>query len=105
MTTALDLDLDEVFTRSRRGDDWATRVLEDALDALGVALGPWLARFEATVLAVGGGMTGSWDLVRPPLCHGLIKAGGRTDIEVVPSGNSEWSWLVGAASYAWPAPP
>lgn len=104
VTRSPGLDLDELFTRSRRGDDWATRVLEDALYALGGALAPWLARFEATVVAVGGGMTGSWDLAGPPLCRGLISAGARTDLKVLPSASSERSSLVGAASYTRLAP-
>jgi hypothetical protein len=39
------------------------------------AAGPCaLARFEASVLVVGGSMAGSWDLVRPPLLGALLRA-------------------------------
>ena len=77
------LDVHDVFDRSRGGDDWATRVLEVVFRALGSALAPWFTRFHATAVAFGGAMTGSWDLILPPLRHGLITAGARSDIELV----------------------
>ena len=92
----------DVFERSRRGDDWATQVLEDAFRALGGALAPWFTRFEATAVAFGGAMTGSWDLILPPLRRGLITAGARLDIALLPSADTERSALVGAATYAHP---
>ena len=48
--------------RSRRRGRRA--VFDDAFDALGRGLGPWLARFEATMLAVGGSIAGSWTCSR-----------------------------------------
>ncbi len=98
------LDLEDIFDRGRQGDDWARRVLDEALHALGVALAPWLERFKATVVAVGGGMIGSWDLVRPPLCEGLRAGGVSKHLEVLRSADSERSSLVGAASSAGSAP-
>ncbi|MDQ6937319.1 MAG: ROK family protein [Actinomycetota bacterium] len=97
-----DLDVRDVFARSRRGDVWAARVLNDAFQALGTALTPWLARFQATVLVVGGSMSGSWDLVRPALERGLS---AQTDPEValVRSADPMGSVLVGAALGAPPA--
>ncbi len=98
------LDLQDIFDRGRQGDDWARRVLDEALHALGVALAPWLERFKATVVAVGGGMTGSWDLVRPPFCEGLRVGSVSKHLEVPRSADSERSSLVGAASSAGSAP-
>lgn len=96
------LDVHDVFDRSRGGDEWATQVLEDAFRALGGALAPWFTRFQATTVAFGGAMTGSWDLVLPPLRSGLTTAGARIDIELLPSADTERSALVGAATYAHP---
>ena len=102
VTNAPGLDVHDIFDRSRAGDDWATQVLEDAFCALGGALAPWFTRFEATAVAFGGAMTGSWDLILPPLRRGLITAGARLDIALLPSADTERSALVGAATYAHP---
>ena len=45
-------------------------------------------------------MTGSWDLILPPLRRGLITAGARIDIELLPSADTERSAPVGAATSA-----
>jgi glucokinase len=102
VTSAPGLDVHDVFARSRGGDDWATQVLEDTFRALGSALAPWFTRFHATAVAFGGAMTGSWDLILPPLRQGLLAAGARTDIELVPSADTELSALIGAATFAHP---
>ena len=47
-------------------------------------------------------MTGSWDLILPPLRSGLTAAGARIDIELLPSADTERSALVGAATSAHP---
>lgn len=104
VTTSAGLDVHDVFDRSRRGDQWARSVLDDAFDALGVALAPWLVRFGATVVAVGGAMTGSWDLIRPPLSRGLVAGEAGTDIDLRPSADTELSALVGAATFERPVP-
>jgi glucokinase len=52
-------DVLDVAMLARTGDRRATQVFDDAFAALGLALAPWLARFEATVLVVGGSMAGS----------------------------------------------
>jgi glucokinase len=97
------LDVREVFGRSRTGDAWATHVTQEAFSALGAALAPWFTRFGATTVAFGGAMTGSWDLIHPPLRHGLATAGAPADLELLPSANTERSALVGAATHAHPA--
>jgi glucokinase len=94
------LDVRDVFEASRAGDDWATQVVEDAFRALGGALAPWLTRFEATAVAFGGAMTGSWGLILPPLRRGLTQTGARADLELLRSADTETSALVGAAFYS-----
>lgn len=98
------LDVRDVFDRSRQGDGWATHVILAAFRALGGALAPWLTRFDATAVAFGGGMTGSWDLILPPLRRGLTAGGAPGDIVLLPSADTERSGLVGAAICAHPVP-
>lgn len=101
LSATAELDVREIFTRSRGGDDWATQVLNDAFQALGTALAPWMARFQATVLVVGGSMTGSWDLIRPALERGLSAETG-FELALLRSADPERSALVGAAFSASP---
>jgi glucokinase len=102
VTHTAGLDVRDVFDRSRAGDEWATQVLEDAFRALGGALAPWFTRFQATTIAFGGAMIGSWDLILPLLRSGLTTAGARIDIKLLPSVDTERSALVGAATYSYP---
>jgi glucokinase len=102
VTSAVGLDVHDVFERSRGGDDWAKQVLDDAFSALGGALAPWFTRFQATAVAFGGAMIGSWDLILPPLRRGLITAGAGIDIALFPSADTERSALVGAATQTHP---
>ncbi|WP_211769785.1 ROK family protein [Kutzneria sp. CA-103260] len=64
-------DVQVIAELARDGDPHARTVLANAFHALGVAMGPWLAGFEATVLVVGGSIAASWDLVEGPLQAGL----------------------------------
>jgi glucokinase len=66
-----DHDVSDIAERARSGDAMAQHVLDEAFRALGATLAPWLVRFEATCLVVGGAMSGSWDLVEPALRAGL----------------------------------
>jgi len=102
VTPATGLDVRDVFDRSRAGDDWAIRVLDEAFGALGVALAPWLIRFEATAVAFGGAMTGSWDVILPPLRRGLTDGGAQNDVALLRADDTERSALVGAATSAHP---
>ncbi|WP_258229211.1 ROK family protein, partial [Arthrobacter sp. HMWF013] len=56
-------DVREIAVASRAGDALAVAVLEDAFAAVGEATGPYLERFGAEVLIVGGSMAESWDIV------------------------------------------
>jgi predicted NBD/HSP70 family sugar kinase len=76
---AAGIDVRDIFDRARSGEDSARSVIEAAIGALGRALGPWLDGFGATVLVVGGAMSGSWDLIEPPLWHGLVAAAPALD--------------------------
>ncbi len=97
-----DADVLDVAMLARAGDRRARRVFDDAFAALGSALAPWLARFEASVLVVGGSMAGSWDLIRPPLLGALRRAEpALAGLAVRRAAHPEDSALIGAAVHAW----
>ena len=95
-------DVDMIARYATDGDVVAQRVLEHAMGALGEALRPWLVRFNADILVVGGGMTASWELIEPALRAGLFHASSPavpawTGGTLVRSADPEESTLVGAA--------
>ncbi|MFE7243335.1 ROK family protein [Streptomyces sp. NPDC057580] len=63
-------DVKTIAELARGGDRDARAVLEHAFGALGTALAPWLTRFGATALVVGGSIAASWDLIEEPLRAG-----------------------------------
>jgi glucokinase len=85
------LDVRAIADLARAGDPVAGEAFVGALGRLGMVISSYLARFGATVLVVGGSMSGSWDLVRPALAKAL------TGIEIVRSADPEWAALLGAA--------
>ncbi len=95
-------DVAEIAARAAGGEEAAHSVLETAFGTLGAVLGPWLGEFGAGVLVVGGSMTGSWDLLGPPLVAGLRQAGGAAAarLEVRVAVRPDRSALIGAARHA-----
>ncbi|MEW1691427.1 ROK family protein [Streptomyces sp. NPDC091265] len=67
-------DVHDIAALAREGDPYARRTIRHCFGALGRALAPWCERFEASLMVVGGSMTGSWDLVGPALRAGLQEA-------------------------------
>lgn len=65
------LTVKQLATRARSGDDRARAVFTTAMEALGLALAPWLDAFGATALVVGGSISRSWDILEPGLRTGL----------------------------------
>jgi glucokinase len=99
------VDVDTIAHRAADGDTVAQSVFDRAIGALGDALRPWLIRFGADVLVVGGGMATSWEIIEAPLRESLLHAdtapgpawkGGT----IVHSRDTEESNLVGAAWHA-----
>ncbi len=91
-----------VARQARAGDQAAAAVLREAFEQLGIALQPWLGEFGASVLVIGGSMTGSWDLIGPALIGGL-HSGGRAPvvgIAATVAAHPEQAALLGAAAYA-----
>lgn len=92
-------DVREIAARAKKGDAAATEAFRYAFDALGRALAPWIDRFEATAVVIGGSMAQSWDLIHPALTTGLASA-DRPDVPVLPAGQPEEAPLLGAARWA-----
>jgi glucokinase len=94
--TGVDADVRTIAEAVRAGDAAASSAWGSAFRALGQALAPWLQRFGAERLVVGGGMARSWDLVVGPLTEG-IGASGATVPDLSPAVLQEDAPLVGAA--------
>ncbi len=94
-------DVRDMATRAHDGDAVANQVLRDAFTRLGLALAPWLSRFGATALVVGGSISRSWDLVHPALIAGInASPHACPDLGVFPARDSEVSALLGAGCQA-----
>jgi glucokinase len=68
---AVPVEVRRIAEAARGGDVHAQGALSTAMEALGVALAPSLARFGADQVVVGGAMSQSWDLLEAPLRSGL----------------------------------
>jgi glucokinase len=90
-----DWDVREIAEAALSGDPVTTRIFAWAFRLLGEALAPWLTRFRAQVLAVGGGVSTSWALILGPLQTGLGEAA--SGLVVVRSANTEDAIAAGAA--------
>jgi glucokinase len=66
-------DVDAIARLAASGDDTARTLIGHAIGTLGLALRPWLVRFGAEILVVGGGIAGSWELVGPTLERALLR--------------------------------
>ncbi|MEV0408238.1 ROK family protein [Actinoallomurus sp. NPDC050550] len=91
-------DVAEISDRARAGETAAQALLTETFTALGRVLAPWLTRFGAEVLVVGGSMAASWDLLAPPLTAGLAAAGSHP--VTLPACNPQGAALIGATVYA-----
>lgn len=86
------LDVVDIAERARHGEAAALAAIDGPLRALGRALTPWLERFRATALVVGGSIARSWDLVEPPLRAEVPKG-----VVIVPARLPDDAGLIGAA--------
>jgi glucokinase len=96
-------DVREIAALAQDGDAAARDTFRYAFGTLGRALAPWIDRFEATAVVVGGSMAQSWDLVHSALATGLTPDGG-TAVDVLPARRPEEAPLIGAAHWAREAP-
>lgn len=93
--TGVDLDVHEIAALARGAVGPAAVVLERAFRALGEAMAPYVRDFGAEVLVLGGSITGSFDLIEPPLRKGLDQ-----DVVVRVAVDPEHAPLIGAAVHA-----
>jgi len=94
----VDVDVADLTALARAGDRGATAALYAPMNALGLALGPWLAAFEAEILVLGGGIAAALDLIEAPLRTGLTWAHpGLGELPIRRSADPEQSIEVGAA--------
>ncbi|WP_204005255.1 ROK family protein [Virgisporangium aurantiacum] len=93
-------DVSDLARLARAGAPAEARVIRRAFHTLGRALAPWVTAFRPTVLVVGGGMSGAWDLVEPPLAAGLTASGGTDLPTLVRARNAHDAPLLGAAWHA-----
>jgi glucokinase len=87
-------DVREIADLARSGDATAAKVFDTAFELLGRVLGPWMNRFGAEVIVLGGSISRAWDLIADPLHRGLSISG---DIPVRLTEDAERSALVGSA--------
>jgi glucokinase len=93
-----DLDVEQVAARARAGDPVARQTFAEVMAGLGEFLAPWLRRFGASGLVVGGSIARAWDLIDPALRPPLA---GLPALEVVaPAANLDEAALLGAAAHA-----
>ncbi|GAA1437278.1 ROK family protein [Microlunatus lacustris] len=97
--TGVDADVRTIAEAARAGDAAAAASWGTAFRALGRALAPWLQRFGAQQLVVGGAIARSWDLVEVPLVEGLGAVGVPLP-ELSPAVLQEDAPLVGAALWS-----
>jgi glucokinase len=86
---------------ARSGDQCAGAAFDRAGSALGLAIASVAATCDLEVVVVGGGLSGSWDLLAPPLERTLRRHARlpftRT-LPVVPAALGSAAFLVGAAA-------
>jgi glucokinase len=94
-----DEDVAAIAARARAGEATARAAFVDPLKLLGRCLAPWLLRFDAPVLVVGGAMSASWELVEQALRAGLAAAGAAA-VDVRRASDPDSSTAAGAAWHA-----
>ncbi|WP_328323143.1 MULTISPECIES: ROK family protein [unclassified Streptomyces] len=92
-------DVHDIAVLARDGDPYAQRAIGHCFGALGRVLAPWCERFGASLMVVGGSMTGSWDLVGPALRAGLEAAGSGTAPPLATALRPADAPLIGAAHW------
>lgn len=96
--TGQDLDVIDIARQARAGDAAALTAWQVGLAAMTQTLAPWIQRFEADIVVIGGAIARAWDLVGPLATEGFAAAGA--PVEVVPAGRADDAALFGAAHWA-----
>lgn len=93
-----DIDVRDIAARAASGEEAASMLFRESFHLLGTVIGPWLTRFGAEVLVVGGGLARAGPLIAGPLCAGLAAAGSA--VPVAWSRDTGAAVAIGAAGYA-----
>lgn len=96
--TGRDLDVIDIAQQARCGEPVALAVWKTALGAMTETIGPWVRRFGADIVVIGGAIARSWDLIEPLVSAGFAAVGA--PVEVVPAGRPDDAALFGAARWA-----
>lgn len=94
-------DVAEVAARARAGETAAVETLNAGMSVLGRAVAPWLSRFGAERLVIGGSMAASYDLLFPPLREELTASMERPPSLAVGILPGQRASLLGAAVASW----
>ncbi len=94
-------DVRDIAVRALAGEAAARAVFVEVMSSLGGALAPWLERFDASILVIGGAIAVSWDLVAGPLRAGLWPRAPADvgHMQVVPAQLGSNANLAGAARH------
>lgn len=98
LATGRNVDVAEIAQLVRTGDAEAARVWEAGFAALTGAIAPWIRRFGADIVVVGGAIATSWDLVGTAVAGGFAAASA--PVVVVPAARPEDAALFGTARWA-----
>lgn len=94
-----DIDVRQIAELAASGDADARDAFVEPLRALGAALAPWLERFAAQLVVVGGAMSESWALVEPALRAGL-RGTAVAELPIVRTNDADVATAAGAAWHA-----
>lgn len=95
--------MDEIALLASDGDPAATQVLEHAYTALAETVAPWLVGFRTDVLAIGGSIAQSWELVErwfSPTIEAHFRKYRTPPPRIVQGQGGEEAALIGATIYA-----
>ena len=63
----LDLMAEDVFDAARKGEPWATTVINEMVDYLTIAIANLVSAFDPELIVLGGGVSGSADMLIAPI--------------------------------------
>jgi len=96
--SGVDLDVEGLCALARTGDAVASRSIECPLRALGRAIAPAVADFDADHVVVGGAIARSWDVIGGPLISGFAEASVLSHgVQLSPAVLQDSAPLLGAA--------
>lgn len=80
--TGLDVNGARPIAEAAKGNPKAKSIFDEFGNNIGQFLGPWLKKFDAKVLVIGGNVTGAYNLFGPAFESALESVGAKTKIEL-----------------------